>query len=187
VAQPSNLTVLWRTAANPACRLWSWAATLHRLLSTTSSCFSCYLAVRTWPCWPPGRSSWAYLSLHSSEAPQDIDLSRPLVTCNNANQVASCTCNTQPRVSPHRVVNHSSQPGATIHRSSDAPVPTSVVSSVVSLKHGVDENESKASFFLHPLCWLSCLVNKNSLCTPINKCEPWILILEPLRTWREFT
>jgi hypothetical protein len=26
------------------------------------------------------------------------------------------------RVSPHHVVNHSSQPGATIHRSSDAPV-----------------------------------------------------------------
>jgi hypothetical protein len=29
---------------------------------------------------------------------------------------------TQPRVSPHHVVNYSSQPGATIHRSSDAPV-----------------------------------------------------------------
>jgi hypothetical protein len=27
-----------------------------------------------------------------------------------------------PRVSPHHVANHSSQPGATIHRSSDAPV-----------------------------------------------------------------
>jgi hypothetical protein len=64
----------------------------------------------------------AYLSLHSSEAPQGIDLSHPLFTCTNANQAATCTCNTQPRVSPHHVVNHSSQPGETIHRSSDATV-----------------------------------------------------------------
>jgi hypothetical protein len=28
-------------------RLWSWVATLHRLLSTTSSCFSCHYAART--------------------------------------------------------------------------------------------------------------------------------------------
>jgi hypothetical protein len=49
VAQPSNPTVLWWTAANPAYRLRSWATTLHRLLSTTSSCFSCHLAARTWP------------------------------------------------------------------------------------------------------------------------------------------
>jgi hypothetical protein len=34
----------------------------------------------------------------------------------------TCTCNTQQRVSPHHVVNHSSQLGVTIHRSSDAPV-----------------------------------------------------------------
>jgi hypothetical protein len=64
VAQPCNPTVLWWTAANPACRLQSWAATLHRLLSTTSSCFSCHNAARTWPRWPPGPSSQAYLSLH---------------------------------------------------------------------------------------------------------------------------
>jgi hypothetical protein len=62
------------------------------------------------------------LSLHSSEAPQGIDLSRPLFTSTNANQAATCTCNTRPRVSTHHVVNHSSQLGATIHRSSDAPV-----------------------------------------------------------------
>jgi hypothetical protein len=62
------------------------------------------------------------LSLHSSEAPQGVGLSRPLFTCTNANQAATCTCNTRPKVSPHHVVNHSSQPGATIHRSSDAPV-----------------------------------------------------------------
>jgi hypothetical protein len=85
----------------------------------TSSCFSCHHATRTLPRWPPGPSSQAYLSLHSSEASQGIDISRPLFTCTNANQAATCTCNTQPRVSPHHVVNHSSQPGATIHRSSD--------------------------------------------------------------------
>jgi hypothetical protein len=50
VAQPSNMMVLWWTAANPACRLRSWAATLHQLMSLTSSCFSCHHAVRTWSC-----------------------------------------------------------------------------------------------------------------------------------------
>jgi hypothetical protein len=56
------------------------------------------------------------------EGPAGIDLSHPLFTCTNANQAATCTCNTRPRVSPHHVVNHSSQSGATIHRSSDAPI-----------------------------------------------------------------
>jgi hypothetical protein len=114
--------VLWWTAANPACRLRLWAATLHQLRSTTSSCFSCHHGARTWPRWPPDPSSQAYLSLHSSEAPQGIDHSRPLFTCTNANQAATCTSNTQPRISPHHVVNHWSQPGATIHLSSNAPV-----------------------------------------------------------------
>jgi hypothetical protein len=86
--------VLWWTATNPACRLQLWAATLHRLRSTTSFCFSCHHAACTWPRWPPGPSSQAYLSLHSSEAPQGIDLWRPLFTCTNANQAATCTCNT---------------------------------------------------------------------------------------------
>jgi hypothetical protein len=62
------------------------------------------------------------VSLHSSEAPRGIDLSRPLFTCTNANQATTCTCNTRPRVSPHHVVNTSSQLGATIHRFSDAPI-----------------------------------------------------------------
>jgi hypothetical protein len=88
----------------------------------TSSCFSCHHEAHTRARWPPGPSSQAYLSLHSSEAPQSIDLSRLLFTCTNANQPATCTCNTQPRVSPHHIINHSSQLGATIHRSSDAPV-----------------------------------------------------------------
>jgi hypothetical protein len=119
VAQPSNLTVFWWTATNPACRLRSWAATLHRLMSTTSSCFSFHHAACTWRRCPPGPSSRAYLSLHSSEAPQGQDLSCPLFTCTNTNQATTCTCNTRPRVSPHHVVNHSSQSGVTIHRSSD--------------------------------------------------------------------
>jgi hypothetical protein len=114
--------VLWWTAANPVCRLWFWAATLHRLRSTTSSCFSCHHAARTWPRWPPGPPSQAYLSLHSPEAPQGIDLSRPFFTCTNTNQAATCTCNTRLRVSPHHGFNHSSQPGVTIHQSSEPPV-----------------------------------------------------------------
>jgi hypothetical protein len=112
VAQPSNLTVLW------------WTATLHRLWSMTSSCFSRRHAARTWSRWPPGPSSQAYLSLHSSEAPQGIDLSRPLFTCTNTNQASTFTYNTRPRVNPHHVVNHSTQPGATIHQASDALVLT---------------------------------------------------------------
>jgi hypothetical protein len=44
------------------------------------------------------------LSLHSTEAPHGIDLSRPLFTCTNANQAA------RPRVSPHHgVITHHSQ------------------------------------------------------------------------------
>jgi hypothetical protein len=64
------------------------------------------------------------LVLHSSEAPQGKDLLLPRFTCTNADQAATCTCNTRPIVSPHHVVSHSSQPGATIHRSSDALVLT---------------------------------------------------------------
>jgi hypothetical protein len=75
VAQPNNLTVFWWTAANPVCKLQSWAATLHRLRMTTLSCFSRHHAARTWPRWPPSPSSQTYLSLHSLEAPQGIDLS----------------------------------------------------------------------------------------------------------------
>jgi hypothetical protein len=41
----------------------------------TSSCFCCHHAARTRPRWPPGPSSQANLSLHSSEALQGIDLS----------------------------------------------------------------------------------------------------------------
>jgi hypothetical protein len=102
----TNPTVLWWTTANPTCRLRSWDATLHRLLSMNLSCFSYHHAARTWPRWPPGPSSRAYLCLYSSEALQGIDLSRLLFTCTNTNQVATCTCNTWPRVSPHHVVNH---------------------------------------------------------------------------------
>jgi hypothetical protein len=40
-------------------------------------------------------------------------------TCTNTSEAATCTCNTQPRISPHNVVNHSSHKEATIHRSSN--------------------------------------------------------------------
>jgi hypothetical protein len=46
------------------------------------------------------------------------DLSR-LFTCTNTSQVATCTCNTYPRISPHNVINHSSHQEAIIHRSSN--------------------------------------------------------------------
>jgi hypothetical protein len=47
------------------------------------------------------------------------DLSRLFFTCTNTSHAATCTCNTQPRVSPHNVVNHSSHKKATIHQSSN--------------------------------------------------------------------
>jgi hypothetical protein len=47
------------------------------------------------------------------------DLSRLFFTCTNNSQVATRTCNTLPRVSPHNVVNHSSHQETTIHRSSN--------------------------------------------------------------------
>jgi hypothetical protein len=48
VAQPSNPTVFCWITANPACRLWLWAATLHQLLSTSLSFFCCHHVARTW-------------------------------------------------------------------------------------------------------------------------------------------
>jgi hypothetical protein len=74
VAQPSNPTVLWWTSPNSACRLRSWAATLHRLQSTTLSYFSCHHATRTWPRWPPGPSSRSYL-LSTPRRPRKATLS----------------------------------------------------------------------------------------------------------------
>jgi hypothetical protein len=70
--------------------------------------------------------------LHFSEAPQGIDLSRSLFTCTNANQATTCTYNTWPSVSPRHIVNHSSQPGATNHRSSDAPILSNVTNNTVN-------------------------------------------------------
>jgi hypothetical protein len=37
-----------KSGVTPACGLRLWAATLHRLSSTTSSCFSCHHAAHTW-------------------------------------------------------------------------------------------------------------------------------------------
>jgi hypothetical protein len=47
------------------------------------------------------------------------DLSRLFFTYTNTSQAATCTCNTQPRISPHNIVNHSSHKEATNHRSSN--------------------------------------------------------------------
>jgi hypothetical protein len=91
----------------------------RELLPCTGSCSRLRLFFLA-TMWPPGPSSQDYLSLHSSEASQGIDLPRSLFTCTNANQAA--TCNTRPRVSPYHIVSHSSQAGVTIHWSSDAPV-----------------------------------------------------------------
>jgi hypothetical protein len=65
---------------NPMCRLRLWAATLHRLHlafeAQPRNCTRLRLAFHStmWPALdsvrPPGPSSWAYLSLHSSEATQ---------------------------------------------------------------------------------------------------------------------
>jgi hypothetical protein len=48
-----------------------------------------------------------------------IDLSLLFFTCTSTNQVAACTCNTRPRVSPYNIFNHLSHQEATIHRSSN--------------------------------------------------------------------
>jgi hypothetical protein len=103
VAQPSNPTILWWTVANLACRLWSWAAILHRLMSMTLSCFSCHHAARTW-----SRSATESIepSLLVSPLIGSPTRLRPFALCTNANQTATCTCNTRLRVNPHRVVNH---------------------------------------------------------------------------------
>jgi hypothetical protein len=45
------------------------------------------------------------------------DISHLFFTCTNTSQAATCICNTWPRISPHHVVNHSSQQEATNHRS----------------------------------------------------------------------
>jgi hypothetical protein len=71
---------------------------------------------------PLSPSSEAYLYLHSSNALEGYDLLCSLFTCTNANQAATCTCNSRPRVSLDHVVDHSSHQGVTIHWSSDARV-----------------------------------------------------------------
>jgi hypothetical protein len=46
-------------------------------------------------------------------------------TCTNNSQAATCTWNTEPRISPHNVVNHSSHQEATIHRGQSLITPGS--------------------------------------------------------------
>jgi hypothetical protein len=70
---------------------------------------------------------------------------RLLFTCTNSSQAATCTCNTQPRVSSHHIVNHSSHQVATIHWSSDALV-------LISLKMIVRQISSCKLFVLISHC-----------------------------------
>jgi hypothetical protein len=48
VDQLGSPAILWCTTANLACKHRLWAATLHQLMSTSSSCFSWHHAARTW-------------------------------------------------------------------------------------------------------------------------------------------
>jgi hypothetical protein len=92
----------------------------HEPLPCTGSCPRLRLAFHA--TMRPALDPNGHRVLHSSDAPQGIDLLRSLFTCTNANQAATCTYNTRPRVSPHHIVNHSSQLGATIHRHWDTPI-----------------------------------------------------------------
>jgi hypothetical protein len=123
------------------------------------------------PCGPhmtplANRSSESGLLVSSSsEAPQGIDLSRPLFICTNANQAATCTYNSWPRVSPHYVVNHSSQPGATIHRCSDTPVLRGFPDKAPQLSF----NAPRRSATYDGTCQLSSTVTLfTSLCAPLR-------------------
>jgi hypothetical protein len=63
------------------------------------------------------------------------DLSHLFFTCTNTSQVATCTCNTLPRIRRHKVVNHSSHKEANIHRSSNHTWSSS--STVVLASHDI--------------------------------------------------
>jgi hypothetical protein len=116
VAQPSNLMFLWSTAANPVCRYPAPAPIddFVLLFFPPSGPHLTPLAI--------GSLASGLLVSPLLESPARHGPSRPLFTYTNANQAATCTYNTQSKVSPLHVVNHSSQPGTTIHWFSDAPV-----------------------------------------------------------------
>ena len=93
---------------NPACKLQLLAATLHRLHVPD-------LVLLFLPACGPHLIPSATGSLE----PSLLVLSSPgrslrhgpfalVLHLHHANQAATCTCNTRPRVSPHNVVNHSS-------------------------------------------------------------------------------
>jgi hypothetical protein len=74
---------------NPVCRLWLWAATLHRFHlgfeaqprnRTRLLAFLATMRPALDPVRPPGPSSRAYLSLHSSEATQSTPHCQWLIT-----------------------------------------------------------------------------------------------------------
>jgi hypothetical protein len=88
-----------------------WRFTFSLLLShaapvplfTTLSWFSCHHATGTWSC-------SATRSLEPSILVSPL-LQGPfahIFTCINANQTATCTCNTRSTISTHHVINHSS-------------------------------------------------------------------------------
>lgn len=54
----------------------------------------------------------------------------------------------------------------------------------VNLMYGVDENESKASFFVSLILFVVELGKQKQFCTLISDVEPRILILEPLNNLR---
>jgi hypothetical protein len=130
------VVLLW-TATNPTCRLGR-----EHLPCTSSTPWLrlAFLATMRPALDPTGHGvpqAEPTCLLHSSEALQSIDISRLFFTCTNANEAATCTCNTRPRDSPHHVVNRSSQPEATLHRSSTA------IKSFVILHIQVSLRESK--------------------------------------------
>lgn len=93
---------------NPTRKLRLLAATLH-WLHHDCSCCSCTMRIALDPVWPPGPSNQAYLSLLPSEAAMAKTFracSSPAPTLIKPHPAHT---NTKPRVSPHHVVNHSSQ------------------------------------------------------------------------------
>jgi hypothetical protein len=81
---------------------------MHRLMSTTSSCISCHHAARTWSRLATGSIDPSLLVSPPRRPHKAKIFSHLLFTCTNANQVTTCTYNTRLRVSPYHVVNHSS-------------------------------------------------------------------------------
>jgi hypothetical protein len=136
---------LWWIVANPVCRLRSWVATLHRLQSTTSSCFSCHHAARTWSCLATRsiESSLLVSPLHGGPARLiSFTLALHLPQSKSSRNLH---LHIRPRVSPHHVVIYSSNQGGTIHRSSVYPLTSAFTTHIVTnlWKQKKKRNEQK--------------------------------------------